>query len=299
MKKLLTILGSTSLLVLPTFSVLSCTNSYWTKAEEYTPDFFYGQEVKYLQKAMYNNDECVQIGFFENSDGKIQIVPFKPTTTKVPSTLPSQITSLKEAFKGLKTSSVDGIEKWDTSKITDMTSVFDTTDEFNQDISKWNTSEVTNMSFMFTRAKKFDQNLNDWKTNKVTSMINTFQNAKEFNGNIGNWKTDSVTSMKNMFTQAVLFNQNISNWNTSKVIDMAYMFEGAEKFNQDISKWNIQAVENFNGMLRRAKEFDQDLSKWKFKKEIESNKKYEFAKDTKIEKEENKKLPTWKQIVSK
>ncbi|WP_434335206.1 lipoprotein [Mycoplasma capricolum subsp. capricolum] len=40
MKKLLTILGSTSLLVLPTFSVLSCTNSYWIKAEEYTPDSF-------------------------------------------------------------------------------------------------------------------------------------------------------------------------------------------------------------------------------------------------------------------
>nr|WP_230577294.1 BspA family leucine-rich repeat surface protein [Mycoplasma capricolum] len=160
MKKLLTILGSTSLLVLPTFSVLSCTNSYWTKAEEYTPDSLKGQEIQYLQKAMYKNDECVQIGFFESTDGKIQIVPFKPTTTKVPSTLPSQITSLKEAFKGLKTASVDGIQNWDTKNITDMTSVFDTTDQFNQNISNWNTSEVTNMSFMFTRAKKFNQDLN-------------------------------------------------------------------------------------------------------------------------------------------
>ncbi|QVK01924.1 DUF285 domain-containing protein [Mycoplasma mycoides subsp. capri] len=299
MKKLLTILGSTTLLVIPTISVLSCkTINAISTAEEYNPESIKDQVEKYLQKAKYKDNECVQIGYFQNKNKEIQIVPFKPTTTKVPSSLPNEITSLKEAFKGLQTSSVEGIQNWDTSKITDMTSVFDTTNEFDQDISNWDTSKVTNMNFMFTRAKKFNQNLNKWKTDKVTLMINTFQNTKEFNSNIKDWKTDAVTSMKGMFNKAVKFDQDISTWKTDKVTDMSYMFDGAEKFNKDISSWKVETVQNFNGMLRNAKEFDKELKKWTFEDEIKSDKRFEFAKGTKLENQTDK-LPTWKKATAK
>ncbi|ACU78588.1 lipoprotein [Mycoplasma mycoides] len=60
MKKLLTILGSTTLLVIPTISVLSCkTINAISTAEEYTPESIKDQVVKYLQKAKYKDNECV------------------------------------------------------------------------------------------------------------------------------------------------------------------------------------------------------------------------------------------------
>ena len=41
---------------------------------------------------------------------------------------------------------------------------------FNQPLNNWDTSKVTDMSYMFNRAEAFDQPLNNWDTSKVTNM---------------------------------------------------------------------------------------------------------------------------------
>ena len=40
--------------------------------------------------------------------------------------------------------------------------MFKKTDEFNQNIGNWNTSKVRNMSNMFDNSKKFNKNLSNW-----------------------------------------------------------------------------------------------------------------------------------------
>lgn len=55
-----------------------------------------------------------------------------------------------------------GIERWDTSKVVDMESMFDGNPFFNADISSWNVSKVRNMSKMFYNASKFNQSLSRW-----------------------------------------------------------------------------------------------------------------------------------------
>ncbi|KAK7237906.1 hypothetical protein SO694_00022439 [Aureococcus anophagefferens] len=87
------------------------------------------------------------------------------------------------------------ISSWDTSKVTDMSSMFFYADAFNQDLSGWDTSAVTDMSAMFNYASAFNQDIGDWDTSKVTSMNYLFEEAHAFNQDIGAWNTASVTSM--------------------------------------------------------------------------------------------------------
>ncbi|WP_434338178.1 BspA family leucine-rich repeat surface protein [Mycoplasma capricolum] len=172
-----------------------------------------------FKQAVYNADktECLEIGYFENWKGEIQIEQFKPTTKKVPSVLPEEITSLKSVFQ-TNTSMINWQTEWDTKNITDMSYAFYNTTWINEkSIAKWNTSKVTNISSMFS-------------------------NAYTFNQPIGKWDTSKVKNMSAMFFQASNFNQDISIWNTSNVFDMSYMFYGAENFNQDLSNWNTSNV---------------------------------------------------------
>jgi surface protein len=134
------------------------------------------------------------------------------------------------------------IKGWDTSKVTNMSTVFYQAKAFNADISKWNTSNVENMNSMFNLAKAFNQNIESWDTSKVESMTGMLQGANAFNQNIESWNTSKVESMSGMFYNAKTFNQDISKWNTSNVNYMPAMFQGAKIFNQNISNWNISKV---------------------------------------------------------
>ena len=70
---------------------------------------------------------------------------------------------------------------------------------FNQDIKSWDTSNVTNMSSMFRLNDGFNKDISYWDTSNVTNMGSMFNGATAFNngGNntINNWDTSSVTSM--------------------------------------------------------------------------------------------------------
>ncbi|AJC90841.1 BspA family leucine-rich repeat surface protein [Campylobacter subantarcticus] len=55
----------------------------------------------------------------------------------------SNITNFKNLFKKSKRRDFSGIEIWDVSKVTDMSSMFEGCENFNGDLSKWNISNVT------------------------------------------------------------------------------------------------------------------------------------------------------------
>lgn len=263
-------------------------------------------------KAEYNLTECTKIGYTVYQNNEVVIEKFKPETTKVPDVLPENITSLKDAFKELTSSTVSGIEKWNTSKIKDMTSIFDTARAFNQDISNWDISNVETMDFMFTRAeafnqdisnwntknvksmrglfketKQFNQNLNNWKTSNVTDMSSIFESSEAFNNKISNWDTSSVLYMSNMFQKTKVFDSQIGSWNTKKVIKMDNMFEKAEMFNQDISNWNTSDVTIMNSMFQETKQFNQNISNWDTSKVVNMN--YMFASSEKF----NQDISNW------
>ncbi|MBN1499781.1 MAG: BspA family leucine-rich repeat surface protein [Spirochaetes bacterium] len=129
-------------------------------------------------------------------------------------------------------------------------------------MNKWNVSRVTDMSEMFWNAYSFNQNIGDWDVSNVTGMMLMFYNAYSFNQNIGRWNVSNVTDMQLMFSNAYVFNQNIGNWNVSKVILTRFMFDNAYAFNQDIGRWDVSSATNMGGMFYEATSFNQDLHNW-------------------------------------
>jgi surface protein len=151
---------------------------------------------------------------------------------------------------------------WNTSNITNMSSMFASATSFNQPIGNWNVSNVTSLAFMFQGASVFNQNIGLWDTSKVNTMSSVFSNAFAFNQPIGLWNTSSVTNMASMFQGNIAFNQPIGLWDTSLVASMGGMFQGASAFNQPLGSWNVSNVTNMFVMFEAATSFNQNISSW-------------------------------------
>lgn len=187
-----------------------------------------GKEVTDDGWDLSNIDATVitKIGFHDYK-GVIRVPTLPKNIKRVPSELPSVITSLEKTFSGLKSEKVMGIENWDTSNISNLSETFSGAENFNQDLSKW-------------------------KTTKVTDMSATFYNAKKFNSPLNSWDTYNVTNMQSMFYGAAEFNQELSNWKTSNVTNMSFMFDGAAKFDKNISGWDVKKVTNHNNFCNNS-----------------------------------------------
>lgn len=173
----------------------------------------------------------------------------------------SSITNMQSMFQ-VATNFNDDISSWDVSNVTNMYAMFDSASNFNQNIDSWNTYSVTNMSSMFANALDFNQSLNSWNVSGVTTFNSMFANAASFNGNISAWNVSNATNMTSVFSQAVSFNQDISSWNVSNVTNMSGMFGGATAFNQNIDSWDVSNVTNMFGMFNNADSFNQNLNSW-------------------------------------
>ncbi|KAG7341050.1 fibronectin domain containing protein [Nitzschia inconspicua] len=66
------------------------------------------------------------------------------------------------------------INKWDVSKVTDMSRLFEDNKKFNENIGSWDTSNVTNMEKMFCGAEIFSQDIGSWDVSNVTNMRSMF-----------------------------------------------------------------------------------------------------------------------------
>lgn len=151
-------------------------------------------------------------------------------------------TTMEQFFAGATAlTTVNRMNEWDVSNVTNMQSVFNSS-SFNQDISSWNVSSVTNMSSMFSSANYFNQNIGLWNVSNVLTMDYMFANANAFNQNIGAWDVSSVTNMNTMFGTALTFNQDISGWDVSSVTSMGGMFYNAAAFNQNLSTWCVSLI---------------------------------------------------------
>ncbi|QHX36019.1 hypothetical protein STIUS_v1c04650 [Spiroplasma sp. TIUS-1] len=157
------------------------------------------------QESIYEGNVLTQIGYSKDENGIYTMEPIRIDTVEVPKELPSQIQSLKLAFKGNQNQKIINIEQWNTSNIIDMSSMFESAMEFNQDISKWNTENVKNMSSMFKWSINFNNNISLWDTSKVQNMSSMFEGAMEFNQNISMWDVTKVTNWDS-------FSEGTDNW---------------------------------------------------------------------------------------
>ena len=168
-------------------------------------------------------------------------------------------TNCEYMFDSYQFATINNINSWDVSNVTNMTFMFNNS-LFNQDLSSWNVGSVTNMSNMFESALAFNGNIGTWNVSSVINMINMFRSATSFNQSLNSWNVGSVTNMGNMFFSASSFNGNISAWNVSSVINMGNMFR-TSPFNQNISSWDVSNVSDMSSMFRNSS-FNQNISSW-------------------------------------
>nr|VZR99561.1 hypothetical protein MF5582_00137 [Mycoplasma feriruminatoris] len=170
--------------------------------------------------------EITEIGFYKKGD-KITIKQIPYYVKKVPNKLPEEIESLYRAFahryEEQSHPTVTGFEKWNTSKIKDMSYVFYDNEVINADISGWKTNNVTNMQGMFKNALKFnngDKPL-DWKTENVENMESMFDGATNFKQNLSQWTVDKVTNNKNFSRGSGIFGDKSKNpkWRVPEIDD--------------------------------------------------------------------------------
>ena len=139
--------------------------------------------------------------------------------------------------------SASGLNNWDTSKVTDMSSMFYNAYNFNEDIGSWNTS-CNYHEMMFFEARDFNHDIGSWDVSSVSDMSYMFAGDASNKGS------------KN------LFNQDLSSWDVSSVSDMSYMFYDAAFFNNmevvyTLLSWDVSNVENMSSMFHAATYFNQ------------------------------------------
>ena len=102
------------------------------------------------------------------------------TKNKSPKNKKELISNIKELIgKG-----VTDLNCIDTSKITDMSYLFDRelSKIKNINISKWDVSNVENMGGMFDKCENFDCDLSNWDVRKVKDMNGMFYECSNFTG---------------------------------------------------------------------------------------------------------------------
>ena len=98
----------------------------------------------------------------------------------------------------------------DTSLIADMSKLFVNINRVNFDgIEKWDTSNVINMSAMFMGNVNFNSNIKDWNVSKVTNISGMFSGCENFNQSLNNWNICNVREMNLCFLELTL---SISHW---------------------------------------------------------------------------------------
>ena len=149
--------------------------------------------------------------------------------------------------------SINGINNLDTSKTTNMSSMFYGDGSLaSLDLSSLNTSKVTDMSFMFLNDSQLTSlDVSKFDTSKVTDMSFMFSHNSSLTSlDVSGFDTSKVTTMRHMFSHIGLTSLDLLNFNTSKVTDMSAMFYGDSGLtNLKISKFDTSEVINMSSMF--------------------------------------------------
>ena len=120
------------------------------------------------------------------------------------------------------------------------------------DLSSFNTSNVTNMSSMFFGSQATILDVSNFDTSKVIYMNYMFYNSQATTLDISGFNTSNVTNMSYMFYNSQATTLDVSHFDTSKVTNMSNMFQGSQVTTLDLSSFDTSNVTNIGYMFRSA-----------------------------------------------
>ena len=98
-------------------------------------------------------------------------------------------------------------------------------------------AHLTDLSSMFAGSTNFNQDLVEWDTSNVTTMKSMFSSCKMFNGDIRNWDVSNVTDMSYMLFNTLVFNRDLSNWCVSNIPEKPTGFSSNGRFEAPKPIW--------------------------------------------------------------
>ena len=153
-----------------------------------------------------------------------------------------------------KLESIEGLEYFDTSNVTNMSSMFYLCTNLTElDLSDFDTSKVTDMSSMFSSCDSLTElDVSNLDTSNVIYMHEMFYNCSSLKElNVSNFDTSKVTDMSYMFRNcSSLIYLNVSNFDTSNVTNMSYMFVDCSSLTKlDVSNFDTSNVTDMSWMF--------------------------------------------------
>ena len=190
----------------------------------------------------------------------------------------SKMTSLK---------TIEGLSNLDTSKVTDMDSMFrDCSSLETLDVSGFDTSRVTNMSGMFYGCNALTTlDVSQFDTSKVTYMGSMFHGCSSLETlDVSGFNTSNVERMDGMFYECQkLQNIDVSKFDTGKVKSMDFMFSGCKSITYlDVSNFDTSKVTDMRAMFQGIQCEELDLKNFDTSKVTDME--WMFGKDTKLKK---------------
>ena len=199
-------------------------------------------------------------------------------------------------LNGYKLESINGLNNWDVSSVTDMTQTFAFCKVLPElDVSGWDVSNVTSMVGTFGQCFALKTvNTTGWKPLSVTTTQNMFYNCYALTDLIGSgdWVMPKVTAINSMFQSCTALEYlNVTNWDMSNAQNLASTFwkctslkeiDGTEKWNTgnvtslfatfeycnalvdvDVSTWNTGNVTNMADLFFDCVSLETvDVSNW-------------------------------------
>ena len=113
-------------------------------------------------------------------------------------------------------------------------------------IASWDTSEITNMSSLFSNKVNFNGDISGWDVSSVLYMDGMLYGATSFNCDLSQWDVSNVTQMHSMLSGATSFNCDLSQWDLSKVRYMSHMLAGATSFTHQLGgAWSTSTATKY------------------------------------------------------
>lgn len=153
------------------------------------------------------------------------------------------VTTLQTFFRDCKAlTTIPGLRYWDTSNITQFTSMFIGCDNFNEPgVGYLNTSSATLMNYMFSSCYKFNQPLPNFDTSNVTTfgLQGMFNNCLVFDQDISHFVINpAITTLVQFLTNVTLSTTNydalLIAWASQASLPSSISFAGGNsKFTAD------------------------------------------------------------------
>lgn len=198
----------------------------------------------------------------------------------------SRVTDMSSLFEDSGISSINPISNWDVSHVDNMQLMFRNTKNLRTVHGldeKWNTSNVTDMTSMFEGgAIESADGIRNFKTRNVHHMSNMFYQAKNLSNVKGiTWDNHYCDETTGMFEESgltttegleVFTNENLSsmgrmfmnankledikaleNWDISNTNDIGRMFTGTTSLKEaNLGKWKTSYVSNIIGLFENS-----------------------------------------------